>query len=179
MRTTKEIVGQWGLVLLLSSLTAGCQSSKQRYTIDELKWLTPESDSTSLLAVTAKQSAAIALGIVTGGNNPKTVAETLHISSFFHWLRIRFGPGDRRASELYLAWYRYSCALAVKRRIGSLPGFDDPLRLGAHEPSGVPITEIPMSFGDPARDEDRDKVFPSYPKYRELVQKYLAETYPK
>lgn len=142
----------------------------------EESFLKATSGSGDYLAVTANALGRLALGTVSGANADSGPLY-LHESGFFHWLRVKYGPGDRKASALYLAWYRDSGARTVKNRIGGLPWYQDPLGLDRAERNGLVFEESSFQFADPARIKDQDVVLVSYKRYRELVQRYLADVY--
>jgi hypothetical protein len=166
------------LLPLLTLSLLGCQTRKLGLPNEDEKFLDCRSDSSELLAITATLTARHGLGTVTGARED-SLAWHLHESAFLHWLRVEYGPGDRKASRVYLAWYRDRCGVHVKRRIGDKEGFGNPLGLSAEVIDKISRGVELQTFNDPARSLDQMRIFTSHSKYKELVEQFLKDVYPE
>jgi hypothetical protein len=96
---------------------------------------------------------------------------------FYHWIRVQYGPGDRKASRMFLAWYRDELGISIKRRIGGLEDFRNPLNFSPAVLNEM-LNGLSVYFGDPTRTFDQMPMLTSEEKYKELVDQFLMDVYP-
>ncbi len=163
----------WPLAL---ACLLGCQTRKVGLPSEQDKYLNEKSDSSEYLALNSVLIARWAIRPPVGaGKNGLDLF--LHQSAFNHWLRVQYGPGDRKASRMFLAWYRDDIAIFLKRRIGELDDYRNPLNLSPDHISAM-LNGPGIHFGDPTRTLDQMPMLTSYEKYRELVDQFLMDVYP-
>ncbi len=163
----------WPLVLVC---LVGCQTRKVGLPSEQDKYLNEKSDSSEYLAMNTVLLARWVRKPPVGARE-EWLDLLLHQSAFYHWIRVQYGPGDRKASRMFLAWYRDELGISVKGRIGGLEDFRNPLNL-----SPAVLNEMlngnSIYFGDPTRTFDQMPMLTSEEKYKDLVDQFLTDVYP-
>lgn len=167
---------RWVLWPLALACLVGCRTTKVGLPTEQDKYLNEKSDSSEYLAMNTVLLAKWVRKPPVGA--PKEWLDLyLHQSAFYHWIRVQYGPGDRKASRMFLAWYRDELGISIKRRIGGLDDFRNPLHLSPAVLKEM-LNGTGVYFGDPTRTFDQMPMLTSEEKYKELVDQFLTDVYP-